>query len=52
MQSWLKLGPHASVLQEPGRSQDVHQGSTEHIRQASIQTLDEQNLWREFLCLS
>lgn len=32
MQSWLKLGPHARVLQEHGRSQDVHHGSTEHIR--------------------
>lgn len=36
MQSWLKLGPHARVLQEHGRSQDVHQGSTEHIRLVNI----------------
>lgn len=31
MQSWLKLGPHARVLHEHGRSQDVQQ-RTEHIR--------------------
>lgn len=36
MQSWLKLGPHARVLQEHGRSQDVHQRSTEHIRPVNI----------------
>lgn len=38
MQSWLKLGPHARVLQEHGRSQDVHQGSSEHVRPVNICT--------------
>ncbi len=36
MQSWLKLGPHARVPQEHGRSWDVHQGSTERKRPVNI----------------
>lgn len=36
MQSWLKLGPHARVLQEHGRSQDVHHWNIEHIIPVNI----------------